>query len=138
LRKAKILKNIIKCLERKKVSKYIIPEINVCFEESTKPKLNDIMYFGQFKWSDSKKIFLKEFKPVLCHLMLYDLWHKKKTITYRKFIKFYKEHEMQYANIEHPEWKYIEDNKDNKVKNWKLLRTKIAKKVIKEIKKVMK
>jgi hypothetical protein len=135
LRKAKIIKNIILHIHNKKISKYIIPEINACFDD-IKLELNNNIYFGQFKWTDMKKIFPEDFKPVLCHLMLYDLWKKNNTITYKKFIKFYKKNEKKYDSIEHPEWKYIEDNKNSKIKNWKVLRTKIAKKVIKEIKNI--
>src|SRR5579863_8432392 len=96
LRKGKIIKNILKSLDNKIVRKYIIPEINVNFERP-KYSLNHNIYFGQYKWTDAKhKIFPNYFKPVICQLMLFNLWHKNKTFTYKDFIKYYDKHYEKY------------------------------------------
>ena len=138
LRKGKIIKNILKKIHDKKVPKFIIPEINVSFNKNINPNLSDPVYFGQFNWTHiKKKLFPEFFKPVLCHLMLYDLWHKNKKITYRQFINYYKKHEVKYQKLEHPEWRYIEDTRNNNKVNWKKKRNKIAKIVLKNIEEIL-
>ena len=120
------------------MSKYTIPEINVNFSQKDSYQSDDNMYFGQYKWTDAKKnIFPHYFKPVLSHLMLYDLWHYDKTFTYKDFIKYYDKYHEEYENIKHPEWKFIEDMKNDDTKNWKTKRNKIANIVIKKIHQIL-
>jgi hypothetical protein len=148
LRKKYILNNILKHIEKKKVDQYVIPEINVSFDlidtksndktKISKIKLSDKVSFGKFKWTTAKnEIFPENFKPVLCHFMLYDLWKKNKSFTYKEFIKFYNDNHDKYAKMDHPEWKYISDNRDGnndrQSSDWKAKRTDISKKVIRYI-----
>lgn len=126
LRKGKVLKNILRTLDNQKVAKYIIPEINVNYDSSY--SLNSNVYFGHYKWTLAKKyIFPEYFKPVITQLMLYDLWKRNETFTYKQFIKYYDKYYNKYENLDHPEWKWINDK--DKV-DWKNKRNKIAKKMI--------
>lgn len=141
LRKGKIIKNIIKTLDGKKVRKYIVPQINVNFDTTGSIYgLNNNIYFGQYKWTDAKKqIFPKYFKPVICQLMLFDLWEKNKSFTYKDFIKYYDKYYDAYDSLDHPEWKYIDSKRNNEIPGdkWKQTRRQIAKLCITKIKEIM-
>lgn len=74
-----------------------------------------------------------KYEAVISHLMLCELWLKRKTFTYETFCNYYNEHYLEFKKIKHPEWKYIEHCKNENQSNWTKNRNDISLKVISKI-----